>query len=70
MKVAFAAGGTGGHINPALAIADKLKNVLPDTEILFIGSPSGLEAKLAQRRAMPFLPLKWREYSADLPLKA
>ncbi len=58
MKVAFAAGGTGGHINPALAIADKLKNVLPDTEILFIGSPSGLEAKLAQKAGYAFSPVE------------
>lgn len=52
MNVAFAAGGTGGHINPALAIADKLKEVFPDTNILFIGSPDGLEAKLVKRRDM------------------
>lgn len=49
MNVAFAAGGTGGHINPALAIADKLKEVFPDTNILFIGSPDGLEAKLVKK---------------------
>ena len=30
MKAIFAAGGTAGHINPALAIADKLKSVFPD----------------------------------------
>ena len=49
MNVAFAAGGTGGHINPALAIADKLKEVFPETKILFIGSPDGLESKLVKK---------------------
>ena len=34
MKAIFAAGGTAGHINPALAIADKLKSVFPEAEIL------------------------------------
>ena len=38
MKAIFAAGGTAGHINPALAIADKLKSVFPDAEIMFIGT--------------------------------
>ena len=54
MNVAFAAGGTGGHINPALAIADKLKEVFPDTNILFIGSPDGLEAKLVKKAGYDF----------------
>ena len=49
MNVAFAAGGTGGHINPALAIADKLKEVFPDTNILFIGSPDGLGSKACEK---------------------
>mgnify|MGYP002546506345 CR=1 FL=1 len=57
MNVAFAAGGTGGHINPALAIADKLKEVFPDTNILFIGSPDGLEAKLVKKAGYDFLAL-------------
>ena len=58
MNVAFAAGGTGGHINPALAIADKLKEVFPDTNILFIGSPDGLESKLVKKAGYDFAPVK------------
>ncbi len=58
MNVAFAAGGTGGHINPALAIADKLKEVFPDTKILFIGSPDGLESKLVKKADYDFAPVK------------
>ena len=58
MNVAFAAGGTGGHINPALAIADKLKEVFPDTNILFIGSPDGLEAKLVKKAGYDFASVK------------
>ncbi len=58
MNVAFAAGGTGGHINPALAIADKLKEVFPETKILFIGSPDGLESKLVKKAGYDFAPVK------------
>lgn len=54
MKVIFAAGGTAGHINPALAIADKMKQVFPDTEILFIGTPSGMESRLVTKAGYDF----------------
>ena len=49
MRVLIAAGGTAGHINPALAIADKLKSVFPDAEIMFIGTPQGMEARLVTK---------------------
>jgi UDP-N-acetylglucosamine--N-acetylmuramyl-(pentapeptide) pyrophosphoryl-undecaprenol N-acetylglucosamine transferase len=39
----MAGGGTGGHIYPALAIADKIKRRRPDSEILFIGARRGME---------------------------
>ena len=46
MKILFACGGTGGHINPAIAIASTLKAKQPDAQILFAGNPKGMEAKL------------------------
>ncbi len=46
MKVLMACGGTGGHINPALAIAGIIAKNQPDTEFLFVGTPDGMEATL------------------------
>ena len=46
MRVIFAGGGTGGHINPALSIADYIKEKEPQFEALFIGTERGLEKKL------------------------
>ncbi|XP_057480276.1 uncharacterized protein LOC130767435 isoform X2 [Actinidia eriantha] len=43
LRVMFAAGGTGGHIYPAVAIADELRVKNPNTQILFIGNPNGME---------------------------
>ena len=49
MKIVVAAAGTGGHINPALAIANKIKKEEPGTEIIFIGTNRGLENDLVPR---------------------
>lgn len=43
MKIIMTCGGTGGHIYPAIAIADKIKRKNPGTEFLFIGTKAGME---------------------------
>ncbi len=46
MRVVLSGGGTGGHINPALSIADEIKRRVPDAEISFIGTEKGMESRL------------------------
>lgn len=49
MKVIIAAAGTGGHINPGIAIANKIKEKNPNSDIIFIGTNRGLENDLVPR---------------------
>ena len=49
MKVIFAGGGTGGHINPALSIAGYMAEQDEDFQALFIGTRRGLETKLVPK---------------------
>ena len=49
MKVVIAAAGTAGHINPGLAIANKMKEENKESEIIFIGTTRGLENDLVPR---------------------
>jgi UDP-N-acetylglucosamine--N-acetylmuramyl-(pentapeptide) pyrophosphoryl-undecaprenol N-acetylglucosamine transferase len=49
MRVLIAAGGTGGHIFPGVAIANEFKRRDPGVEILFVGTPRGLESKIVPR---------------------
>ncbi len=70
MKAVFAAGGTAGHINPALAIADKMKSLFPDTEILFIGTPNGLEARLVKKAGYEFRGVEMAGFQRSLSVKS
>lgn len=58
MKILFACGGTAGHINPAIAIANYLKDKDPDTEVLFAGNPNGMEAKIVPKAGYAFEPIR------------
>ncbi len=53
MKVIMTGGGTGGHIYPAIAIADKIKERYPDSEIMFVGTEKGLESRLVPENGYP-----------------
>jgi len=54
MKVIVSAGGTGGHIYPALAIIDKIKEMEPDSEFLYIGTHNRMENDIIPKRNIPF----------------
>ncbi|MCH5198184.1 MAG: undecaprenyldiphospho-muramoylpentapeptide beta-N-acetylglucosaminyltransferase [Oscillospiraceae bacterium] len=54
MKVLFAAGGTGGHINPALSAAQELKSRYPDAGILFVGTKEKMESTLVPKSGFDF----------------
>jgi UDP-N-acetylglucosamine--N-acetylmuramyl-(pentapeptide) pyrophosphoryl-undecaprenol N-acetylglucosamine transferase len=49
MNVIFTCGGTGGHISPAVAVANLLKERYPETKILFVGAQDGMETDLVPR---------------------
>lgn len=57
MKWVIVAGGTAGHINPALALAKVAKKNNPDLEIIFIGSKDRLESKMIPEAGFPFISL-------------
>lgn len=49
MRVLMTGGGTGGHVNPALAIAEIIKTNEPDSEIAFVGTERGIENTLVPK---------------------
>ncbi len=58
----IAAGGTGGHLFPGIAVADELRRRDPDVRVVFAGTPRGLESRLVPRAGyalelLPILPL-------------
>ncbi|MFM1966970.1 MAG: hypothetical protein RL134_2695 [Actinomycetota bacterium] len=74
VKVLLAAGGTAGHIEPALTLADTLTAADPATEIVFVGRSVGLEARLVPERGrrlrtLPAVPMP-RKPSKDMLLIA
>ncbi len=53
--VMIAAGGTGGHVFPGVAIAEELRSASPGARIMFAGTERGLEAKILPREGWPLL---------------
>ena len=53
MRYLISGGGTGGHINPGIAIAKEILSREPDADILFVGTKHGLESKLVPREGFP-----------------
>lgn len=68
MKVLIAAGGTAGHINPALAIAGALKKADPTAEIHFAGRKEGMEYRLVTQAGYPFHHIEITGFQRKLSL--
>ena len=54
MKVIFTCGGTAGHVNPALALAGYMQKQDPQVQVLFVGTPDGMERDLVEKAGYAF----------------
>ncbi len=64
-RILVTGGGTSGHISPALALIETLRQMKPDAQFLYIGSKKGLERGLVEAAGIPFVPIstgKLRRY--------
>lgn len=69
MRVLMAGGGTGGHINPALAIASIIQDHDPDAEFLFVGTPKGMETRLVPEAGYEITTMHVAGFQRKLSLK-
>ena len=63
MRVIISAGGTGGHIYPALAIINKIKEKEPDSEFLYIGTHNRMEKDIVPSKGIPFRSIEMYGFS-------
>ena len=69
MKIMFAAGGTGGHINPALAAAGEIRRRYPDAQLLFIGTKEKMESWLVPAAGFDFKTIEISGFQRKLSLE-
>lgn len=70
MRFVLTCGGTAGHINPALAVAGRLRELMPDSEFLFLGAEGMMEMKLVPREGYEIKPLRITNISRGRSLAA
>lgn len=69
MRAVISAGGTGGHIYPALAIINKIKEKEPDSQFLYIGTHNRMEKDIVPKRGIPFKAIEMYGFNKKHPLK-
>ncbi len=69
MRLLFAGGGTAGHINPAIAIANYFREKEANCEVLFVGTKEGLETGLIPRYGYPIEFIKVHGFARSLTLE-
>jgi UDP-N-acetylglucosamine--N-acetylmuramyl-(pentapeptide) pyrophosphoryl-undecaprenol N-acetylglucosamine transferase len=62
----FAGGGTGGHLYPAIAVADEIKKIKPESEILFVGTKSKIEGRVIPQLGYQFKSIWIKGFSRKL----
>ena len=65
----FAGGGTGGHLYPAIAVAQRISEILPNSEILFIGTKNKIESRVVPEHGFNFRSIIISGFSRKLNLK-
>ena len=65
----FAAGGTGGHLFPAVAVAEQVQLLRPESKILFVGTKNKIEAKVIPQLGYKFKSIWISGFSRQLKLK-
>lgn len=68
-RIVFAGGGTGGHLFPAIAIADEIKRESQDAEITFIGTKERIEARVVPAHGYHFEPIVVSGFRRRLTLR-
>ena len=68
MKIILSGGGTGGHIYPALALAEVIQKHEPDTKFLYVGSERGVESNIVPATGMAFERLTVQGFKRSLSL--
>ena len=68
-RIIISGGGTGGHIFPALSIADAIKSKYPDAEILFIGAENRMEMQRVPEAGYPIIGLPVMGFDRSNPLR-
>lgn len=66
MRVIISAGGTGGHIYPALAIINKIKSEEPNSEFLYIGTHNRMENDIVPKTGIPFEKIEIYGFSKNI----
>ena len=64
----FAGGGTGGHLYPAVAVANEIKRMKPESEILFVGTKSKIEGRIVPKLGYQFKPIWIKGFSRKFNL--
>lgn len=70
LRLMLTGGGTGGHIYPALAVAEEVRGLCPGAEMLYVGTAHGLEADLVPQSGLAFATVAARGAVGKSPVEA